>query len=108
MALDRASSVSNLAHLAGFVAGYIALKLIAKKDILWDPFKNKSGSEKKQTFSDSGKQNESCHTDSKNAGPVSNAELDALLDKVSQKGINSLTEYELARLRQAREEMRNR
>ena len=39
-------------------------------------------------------------------GPVGARELDALLDKVSRYGINSLSEYERARLRQAREEMR--
>ena len=39
-------------------------------------------------------------------GRVSPRELDALLDKISREGINSLSEYELARLRQAREEMR--
>jgi hypothetical protein len=40
--------------------------------------------------------------------PVSGAELDALLDKVSRFGINSLSEYELARLRKAREQMRGK
>ena len=35
-------------------------------------------------------------------------ELDELLDKVSHYGINSLSEYELSRLRQAREEMRGK
>ena len=33
-------------------------------------------------------------------------ELDALLDKLSRGGINSLSEAELARLRQAREQMK--
>ena len=37
---------------------------------------------------------------------VSPAELDALLDKISREGINSLSEYELGRLKRAREEMR--
>ena len=41
-------------------------------------------------------------------GPVSPAELDALLDKISRDGINSLSAYELARLRRAREEMRGK
>ena len=107
MSLDRSSSVSNFAHLAGFAAGYIAMKLIAKKDINWDPFKslNKASGNNQQSFrkADTGK---SRNFDSRNDGPVSNAELDALLDKVSQNGINSLSEYELARLRRAREEMR--
>ncbi len=109
MSLDRSSSVSNLAHLAGFAAGYIMMKLIAKKDVLWDPFKSssKTSGNDNQSFrkADSGK---SYDFDSKNDGPVSNAELDALLDKVSQNGINSLSEYELSRLRRAREEMRSK
>ena len=41
-------------------------------------------------------------------GRVTSAELDELLDKVSRYGINSLSEHELARLRQAREEMRGK
>ena len=41
-------------------------------------------------------------------GRVTSDELDALLDKISRYGINSLSEHELARLRQAREEMRGK
>ena len=40
--------------------------------------------------------------------PRTDAELDALLDKISRDGINSLSAYELARLRRAREEMRGK
>ena len=39
-------------------------------------------------------------------GRVSQKELDALLDKLSRGGVNSLSEAELERLRQAREQMR--
>ena len=42
------------------------------------------------------------------SGSVSSAELDALLDKISRYGINSLSDYELSRLKQAREEMRGK
>jgi membrane associated rhomboid family serine protease len=108
MALDRSSNVSNLAHLAGFVAGYAAMKLIASKDILWDPFKSNKQREEKKTFHTSEPKQEKSASSADNDGPVSNAELDALLDKVSHHGINSLSEYEIARLRRAREEMRGK
>lgn len=109
MAMDRSSNVSNLAHLAGFIAGYATIKLIAAKDILWDPFKSRKQGETKQTaFRTSEPKQAKSAASADNDGPVSNAELDALLDKVSQNGINSLSEYEIARLRRAREEMRGK
>lgn len=95
-------SVSHLAHLGGFLGGYIAVKLWCKNQIAWDPLRTKGKTQRPfnnktedSNFSSSGKS-------------VSPAELDALLDKVSREGINSLSEYELSRLRQAREEMRGK
>jgi hypothetical protein len=41
-----------------------------------------------------------------NSNRVSQRELDALLDKLSTSGINSLSDYELERLRIARRQMR--
>ena len=80
------------------------MKIIAKENILWDPLKRNISKmpppprwhrEKKNNFSDDD-----------DSSPVSNAELDALLDKISKSGINSLSEHELSRLRRARKQMR--
>ena len=107
MIMDTSGNISNLSHFAGFLAGYAAMKIVAAKDILWDPLKSKKLSQAKEAFrTTEPRQERKSYED--NDGPVSNAELDALLDKISQNGINSLSEYELARLRRAREEMRGK
>jgi len=98
------SSVAHLAHLGGFVGGYLCLKLMRRSDVVWDPLRPKrktaswqSGPAQNHTFTPK------FHFRS---SPVSREELDALLDKISRNGINSLSQEELARLKQAREEMR--
>ncbi len=114
------SNVAYMAHLGGFLGGYLLMRIFYRPFIQWDPFaalfsrrkKSPAGggysyrrtpppgwtvsseSEKRPTPVDFGN------------GPVTQKELDYLLDKVSQGGINALTEQELARLRQAREQMR--
>ncbi len=89
------SGIAHLAHLGGFLGGYILLKIIAGNRLSWDPLHWKRKiTVKNSDFSAS------------TGTPVSGAELDYLLDKVSRGGINSLTPEEYARLRQAREEMR--
>ena len=96
------SHVSHLAHLGGFLGGYIAIKLWFKNQTAWDPLRRKktAGPSRPQyTFRQEPPRGDvNAH--------VPPAELDALLDKVSREGINSLSEYELGRLRRAREEMR--
>ena len=69
-------------------------------NVAWDPFRRSGGA--KINWREP--RRESSHPAS--GGPVSRDELDALLDKISRSGINSLTPDELARLKQAREEMR--
>ena len=96
---------SYLAHLAGFAAGYLAMKMIAKDSILWDPLKLK----KSPHTAPKQPKREAVFTKEKkydSSTPVSNAELDELLNKISAEGINSLSDYEISRLRQARKEMR--
>ncbi len=96
--------VAHLAHLGGALGGYLFLKMVFGRTLPWDPFRrggikwNKNPRvepEPKWQPPPAG-----------GGGRVSSHELDALLDKVSRTGINSLSEYELQRLRQAREEMR--
>ncbi|MCQ2379105.1 MAG: rhomboid family intramembrane serine protease [Victivallaceae bacterium] len=91
--------IAHLAHLGGFLAGYVYLKAVLRNTLAWDPLRSlkRSGARAarpRPTVSEDGKK------------PVSPQELDALLDKISRDGINSLTPEEYARLRQAREEMR--
>lgn len=101
--------VAHLAHLGGFVGGYLFLRILLKGRTPWDPFR---WIHKPVNFvGNSGQGNPSGTSGSSaagttNGGRVSPAELDALLDKISRFGINSLSEQEMARLRQAREEMR--
>jgi len=121
------SGVAYLAHIGGFISGYLFLKLFYRREILWDPLtalangrkyrppRNNGGNTSASGWTyrrspdrdaDSGP---NFSTDSNfgfNGTRVSQRELDYLLDKISRTGINSLTEQELARLRQAREQMR--
>lgn len=126
------SGVAHLAHIGGLIGGYVFLKLFFRREILWDPLaalvhgrrgyrpppppKNGSGN----TGSASGWTYRRSPDREPDYGPnfssdsnfgfngtrVSQRELDYLLDKISRTGINSLTEQELQRLKQAREEMR--
>ena len=100
------SDVSHLAHLGGFLGGYIAVKIWLKNQLAWDPLRRKAKPAK--PFSTGSVPPSGANPPPRNTGSVSPAELDALLDKVSREGINSLSEYELSRLRQAREEMRGK
>lgn len=97
--------VSHLAHLAGFISGYIAIKLWCKNQLIWDPLRRKGKTPRPSHTEYVNPENTNFNNSGKSVSP---AELDALLDKVSREGINSLSEYELSRLRQAREEMRGK
>ncbi len=95
-------NIAHLAHLGGFLGGYLYLKLVFGKDLPWDPLR-RNPVKRAESYGFTPP------PPPKNGGdgtPVSPAELDALLDKLSREGINSLTPEEYARLRQAREEMR--
>ena len=121
--------VAHLAHIGGLVAGYLFLKIFFRREILWDPLSSIFGrrgyrppppprhgngnSYSGWTYrhspdreSDSGPNFSSGSNFGFNGTRVSQRELDYLLDKISRTGINSLTEQELQRLKQAREEMR--
>ena len=93
------TDIAHLAHLGGFLGGYILVKFLMRDNLAWDPFRRRGAGKiswkmpKDSAFSSSG-------------GTVSRDELDALLDKISREGINSLTPEELERLKRAREEMR--
>lgn len=104
MALSsRHSTVAHLAHLGGFVGGYLVIKLMLRGNVAWDPFRRRRANFWQRT-AEGHQQKQEFRTYS--ASPVSRDELDTLLDKISRNGINSLSPEELARLKQAREEMR--
>ncbi|MBQ7207522.1 MAG: rhomboid family intramembrane serine protease [Lentisphaeria bacterium] len=97
------SNVSHLAHLGGFIGGYIVVKIWFRNTVAWDPLRRFF-----RQYAAAPRPAPSAAPEGDAAGPVSPAELDALLDKISRDGINSLSAYELARLRRAREEMRGK
>lgn len=100
---DQNDGISHLAHLGGLAGGYLYLKYLYRNRLPWDPFRHKSRP------GDTSSTGETPHIRTGNPEqPVSPAELDALLDKISRFGINSLSDQELARLRKAREQMRGR
>ena len=122
--------VANLVHIAGFVSGYLFIKFFFRREMLWDPLNALAGRRGYRpprngnsaagnhdasgwTYRRSPDREQDCgpnfSTGSNfgfNGTRVSQRELDYLLDKISRTGINSLTEQELQRLKQAREEMR--
>jgi membrane associated rhomboid family serine protease len=95
------SGIAHLAHLGGFVGGYLLVKFLRRGNVAWDPFRSKRIINWKGPVT-----GETDATYANDGAPVSQRELDALLDKISRYGINSLSPDELARLKQAREEMR--
>ena len=117
---SSAGNVAHLAHIGGLIGGYIYISIFCRKMIIWEPLgfllpKRKFGGQKtsskgwtikttplKFKTKDFDFEEKDLNT------PVSQKELDYLLDKVSQHGINSLSEAEMATLRQAREQMRKR
>lgn len=98
------STVAHLAHLGGFVGGYLLIKITRRNNVEWDPFRRKRPTNYWQRSAAESYSRPEFHASA--GSPVSRDELDALLDKISREGINSLSPEELARLKQAREEMR--
>ena len=96
------SGIAHLAHLGGFVGGYLLVKAVLRGNTAWDPFRRKRTIHWRNAGSGGRQRQETVFS----ASPVSRDELDALLDKISRTGINSLSPEELARLKRAREEMR--
>lgn len=93
------SGIAHLAHLGGLAGGYLFIKLKFPRMIVWDIFRKRVRNVPFEAPPEEGP---------RKTGRVTSDELDALLDKISRYGINSLSEHELARLRQAREEMRGK
>ena len=124
----RQPGVANLVHIVGFIGGYLFIRFFFRREMLWDPLaalggrrgyrpppnrNSGAGDASGWTYHrrpdrepDYGPNFSSGSSFGFNGTRVSQRELDYLLDKISRTGITSLTEQELQRLRQAREEMR--
>ncbi|MBE6359700.1 MAG: rhomboid family intramembrane serine protease [Lentisphaerae bacterium] len=108
----RNTGIAHLAHLGGFIGGYIIMKIFFGKALIWDPLRKFSGSSRPRTATFQREENiskedtYSFNGEKRTSARVTQKELDYLLDKLSNQGINSLSEYELERLRQARKQMR--
>lgn len=112
-------NIAHLAHLGGFIGGYIYIKFIFGNSTPWDLFgfllPNKNPRDKiPHGWSFSGGSNDiqpdtsndfEKHLDNTEL-KVSQAELDQILNKISFSGINSLSDAEMATLKKAREQMR--
>lgn len=100
------SGVAHLAHLGGFLGGYIYIKMLYKNEV-WDMFSFLKSKSKKGGMYSMNNPPPGWNVTDKDKDKVTQAELDRILDKMSLKGINSLTEAEMETLRKAREQMRS-
>lgn len=100
---------SHLIQLCGFAGGYVLMKIFYRSRLPWDPLRflkmPKMPNFTPPPTSGKSSSGSSSNGSSSNA-PVTQRELDALLDKLSREGINSLTPHELERLKKARRQMR--
>ena len=115
-------NIAHLAHLGGFVGAYLYLIIFCKKDVVWslkDLFKGIGGASGGKTFDRKGPSGGSPGGSSAADSGASNSpkphithvtqqEVDRLLDKISEHGINSLTDYERAELQFFREQMQSK
>ncbi len=111
-------NVAHLAHLGGFIGAYVYIKFLFGNNMPWDLlgflFSGKTSGAKMPAgwvFSGTGKKQEENvdnleHHFNNPDVPVSQRELDQILNKISYSGINSLSEAEMATLKKAREQMR--
>ena len=104
-------NVAYLAHIGGFIGGMLLMRFAYSRYVQWDPlaFLGKLPNDRKVHRQPPPPEGWTIRNETyapPPTGRVSQKELDALLDKLSRGGVNSLSEAELARLRQAREQMR--
>lgn len=110
------SGIAYTAHIGGFIGGMLLMRSAFRRFVTWDPLAFLSGGNdprRNPTGTQPPPKGWSVRDDRYSPPPppptgrVTRKELDTLLDKISLHGINSLSEEELARLRQAREQMRS-
>lgn len=96
-------SVAYLAHIGGFLGGGLFMKLSMPRQVEWDLLSSVFGAFRKKPPKGWTVQSYESYASS---SQMPQRELDRILDKISAKGVNSLTEEELEALRQARERMK--
>lgn len=108
------SNIAHMAHLGGFVGAYLYMEFFCRKEVVWSLsrlFEKSSFKRQRTHFDREAPRNEA--PSGATGGPephitkVSQKEVDRLLDKISEHGINSLTEYERAELQHFRDQMKN-
>ena len=107
------TNIAHLAHLGGFVGAYLYMAIFCRKYVVWG-LKNLFGAQAASAQNFNREKPEQPRKSASAAnGPephitrVTQAEVDRLLDKISEHGINSLTEYERAELQFFRDQMKN-
>ena len=105
--------VANLAHLGGFLGGYLMIRCTPGLRFAWDPFRAVAGfftGKKNNSASNVHEYNRSEWNAPRRPAPqgdrVPQHEIDRLLDKLSIEGVKSLTPEEEATLRRIREQMK--
>ena len=116
LTVGLSGGIAYVTHLGGFAGGYLIMRFFYRRFVQWDPLAFLSNGGNRSSASYRSRREPPAGWSVRDegyappppppSGPVSQKELDALLDKISAGGINSLTEAELQRLRQAREQMR--
>ena len=114
--LAGADNVAHLAHLGGFLGGYLYLKSLRHLPVAWDPLRmlslrfasDREGREGFDRHPGRDPEANPYRPPADPEAPVPQREVDRLLDKLSQYGIRSLTPEEEATLRRVREQMNRR
>lgn len=114
--LSMQDNIAHLAHLGGFLGGYVYIKFLFGKNVPWDLFGFLLPGAKKSSNPPRGwtlhqpQQHEQQHDYEEHLRnpeqKVTQRELDQIMDKISLAGINSLSENEMRILKKAREQMR--
>lgn len=112
------SNIAYLAHIGGFIGGFLFMELWAAGAVVWHPLGALFGRRSVSPPQSDGYREPapskpprgwtvSAYDSYTKGGAVSRAELDRILDKISRSGINSLSESEMETLRKAREQMKS-
>ncbi len=109
------SNVAYIAHIGGFLGGMLLMHFFYRQFVSWDPvsflgtgriLRNQNVPPRTPPPGWTVRDDRYAPPPPPPSGRVTQKEMDHLLDKLSRGGINSLSEAELARLRQAREQMK--
>ena len=110
--LSVSDNIAHLAHLGGFIGAYFYVRHVYKGNIPWDilsGFFKKGTVKKNKGWTVNTYDPFEYHRDTpQDEQHITQEELDRILDKISEHGINSLTDEETAALKKAREQMKSK